>query len=163
MTRPYPALPLVVTMGLGAALPMTATILALSLSGVQGAYHLGLPVLALVAAQQVQLGLGLDLPLALVANRVGRPRVLVGVGAIYAVFAVALWSAGLVHNQVLLYVAFIGLFVGSGSLTSTQNALLCDYYPVSMRPRLIFAQRAVVFLGLSLCPPLVALAALAFG
>ncbi|HEY2302046.1 MAG TPA: MFS transporter, partial [Acidimicrobiales bacterium] len=53
--------------------------------------------------------------------------------------------------------------LGGGALTSTQNALLCDYYPVSLRPRVILAQRAALVFGLTLCPLLVGALDYAFG
>ena len=163
ITSPYPVRPLLVTMGLGAILPMCATVCVLSLSGIEDAYHLGLPILVLVGAQQLQLGLTLDLPVALVASRTTRSRVMVVVGITYALCAALLWLAGIVSNQTLLYIAVIAVVLGAGSLTSTANALLCDHYPVSLRPRVILVQRTVIVFGLSLCPPLVAASALGFG
>jgi branched-chain amino acid transport system ATP-binding protein len=150
-------------MGLGAILPMTATTFVLLLPSIQDAYHLGLPILVLVATQQVQTGLGFDLPLALVANQTSRSKVIVGAGAVMAVMAALLWMSGIFPNQWLLYVAAIGVVAGAAGLTSTQNSLLCDYYPMALRPRVIVAQRAAVVLGLSLCPLLVATMALGFG
>jgi branched-chain amino acid transport system ATP-binding protein len=142
---------------------MCATVCVLSLSGIQDSYHLGLPVLVLVAAQQLQLGLVLDLPVALVASRTTRSRVMVVVGIFYSLCAALLWLAGVVSNQALLYIAVIAVILGAGSLTSTENALLCDYYPVPLRPRVILAQRTVIVCGLTLCPPLVYALALVFG
>ena len=163
ITAPYSVRPLVAVMGLGAMLPMSAAVFVLSLPSVQDAYHLGLPILVLIAAQQIQLGLTLDLPVAIAASRTTRTGALCAVGSFFALAAVALWLAGLFPNQVLLYCAIIAVVIGAGALTSTQNGLLCDYYPAAMRPRVILAQRAAVVLGLSLCPPLVALLSLAFG
>jgi ABC-type branched-subunit amino acid transport system ATPase component/predicted MFS family arabinose efflux permease len=163
ITGPYSARPLLAAMGLGAFLPMTATTFVLVLPSIQDAYHLGLPILALVATQQVQTGLGFDLPMALAATRTSRSRVMVVFGAVMAVMAALVWLAGIVPNQWLLYVAAIGVVSGAAGLTSTQNSLLCDYYPVALRPRVIVAQRAAVVLGLSLCPLLVATMALGFG
>jgi branched-chain amino acid transport system ATP-binding protein len=142
---------------------MCATVWVLSLPGIQDAYHLGLPILVLVAAQQLQLGLTFDLPVALIANRTSRSRVMVVVGLLYALCAALLWLAGIVANQALLYTAVIAVILAAGSLTSTENALLCDYYPASLRPRAILAQRTTIVFGVTLCPPLVAALALAFG
>jgi ABC-type branched-subunit amino acid transport system ATPase component/predicted MFS family arabinose efflux permease len=163
VTAPYPVRPLVAVMGLGAVLPMSAAVFVLTLPNVQDSYHLGLPILVLLAAQQIQLGIGLDLPLAITANRLSRPKVLIGGGAFFALATALLWLAGILPNLVLLYIAIIAVFLGAGALTSTQNALLCDYYPVSLRPRVILAQRAAIVAGLSLCPPLVAVMSLGFG
>ncbi len=163
LTGDFSPRPLIAVMGLGAILPMSAVTFVLLLPQMQDAYHQGLSILALVAVQQVQTGLGTDLPLALVANQTSRIRVLVGAGAFFTAAAAVLWLAGVFPNQILLYAGAIGVVLGGGALTSTQNSLLCDYYPVSLRPRVILAQRAALVFGLSLCPLLVATLAYAFG
>jgi ABC-type branched-subunit amino acid transport system ATPase component len=155
--------PLVAVMGVGAILPMSALTFVLLLPGMQDAYHQDLSVLALIAVQQLQTGLGPDFALALVANRTSRLSVLVGAGGFFAVAAAVLWLAGVFPNQVLLYIGAIGVVLGGGALTSTQNALLCDYYPVTLRPRVILAQRAALVFGLTLCPLLVGTLDDAFG
>ena len=150
-------------MGVGAILPMSALAFVLLLPQMQDAYQQGLSILALVAVQQLQTGLGPDLALALVANRTSRTWVLVGAGGFFAGAAVVLWLAGVFPNQILLYTGAIGVVLGGGALTSTQNSLLCDYYPVSLRPRVILAQRTAIVFGLSLCPLMVGTLAYAFG
>jgi ABC-type branched-subunit amino acid transport system ATPase component len=155
--------PLVAVMGVGAILPMSALTFVLLLPGMQDAYHQDLSVLALLAVQQLQTGLGPDFALALVANRTSRLSVLVGAGGFFALAAAVLWLAGVFPNQVLLYIGAIGVVLGGGALTSTQNALLCDYYPVTLRPRVILAQRAALVFGLTLCPLLVGTLDDAFG
>ena len=155
LTGAYSPRPLVAVMGLGAILPMSALIFVLLLPQMQDAYHQELSILALVAVQQLQTGLGPDLVLALVANQTSRTRVLVGAGGFFTAAAAVLWLAGVFPNQILLYAGAIGVVLGGGALTSTQNSLLCDYYPVSLRPRVILAQRAALAFGLTLCPLLV--------
>ncbi len=150
-------------MGLGAVLPMSAVTFVLLLPEMQDAYHQGLSILALVAVQQVQTGLGPDLVLALVANQTSRTRVLVGAGGFFAAAAAVLWLAGVFPNQILLYAGAIGVVLGGGALTSTQNSLLCDYYPVSLRPRVILAQRAALVFGLTLSPLMAGILAYVFG
>jgi branched-chain amino acid transport system ATP-binding protein len=142
-------------MGLGAILPMSALAFVLVLPGMQDAYGQQLSILALVAVQQLQTGLGPDLVLALVANRTSRTRVLVWAGGFFTAAAAVLWLAGVFPNEILLYAGAIGVVLGGGALTSTQNSLLCDYYPVHLRPRVILAQRAALVFGLTLCPLLV--------
>ena len=163
LTGDYSPRPLIAVMGLGAILPMSALIFVLLLPQMQDAYAQGLSILALVAVQQVQTGLGPDLVLALVANQTSRTRVLVGAGGFFTAAAVVLWLAGVFPNQILLYAGAIGVVLGGGALTSTQNSLLCDYYPVSLRPRVILAQRAALVFGLSLCPLLVGALSYGFG
>ena len=163
LTGTYSPWPLVAVMGLGAIFPMSALIFVLVLPDMQDTYHEGLSVLALLAVQQLQTGLGPDFALALVANRASRTRVLVGAGGFFAAAAAVLWLAGVFPNQILLYAGAIGVVLGGGALTSTQNALLCDYYPVGLRPRVILAQRTAFVFGLTLCPLLVGALNYAFG
>jgi ABC-type branched-subunit amino acid transport system ATPase component len=162
LTGIYSPRPLIAVMGLGAIFPMSALIFVLQLPQMQDAYAQGLSILALVAVQQVQTGLGPDLVLALVANQTSRTRVLVGAGGFFAAAAAVLWLAGVFPNQILLYAGALGVVLGGGALTSTQNSLLCDYYPVSLRPRVILAQRAALVFGLSLCPLIVGTLAYVF-
>ena len=150
-------------MGLGAILPVSALTFVLLVPQMQDAYQQGLSLLALVAVQQVQTGLGPDFVLALVANRTSRTRVLVSAGGFFTAAVAILWLAGVFPNQILLYAGAIGVVLGGGALTSTQNSLLCDYYPVSLRPRVILAQRAALVFGLSLCPLMIGTLAYAFG
>jgi branched-chain amino acid transport system ATP-binding protein len=155
LTGAYSPRPLVAVMGLGAILPMSALTFVLLLPEMQDAYGQQLSILALVAVQQLQTGLGPDLVLALVANRTSRIRVLVWAGGFFTAAAAVLWLAGVFPNQILLYAGAIGVVLGGGALTSTQNSLLCDYYPVSLRPRAILAQRTALVFGLTLCPLMV--------
>ena len=155
LTGAYSPRPLLAVMGLGAILPMSALAFVLVLPGMQDAYGQQLSILALVAVQQLQTGLGPDLVLALVANRTSRTRVLVWAGGFFTAAAAVLWLAGVFPNEILLYAGAIGVVLGGGALTSTQNSLLCDYYPVHLRPRVILAQRAALVFGLTLCPLLV--------
>ena len=163
LTGDFSPRPLVAVMGLGAILPMSALVFVLLVPEMQDAYHQGLSLLALLAVQQLQTGLGPDLVLALVANQTSRTRVLVGAGGFFTAAAAVLWLAGVFPNQILLYAGAIGVVLGGGALTSTQNSLLCDYYPVSLRPRAILAQRAALVFGLSLCPLMVAVLAYVSG
>jgi ABC-type branched-subunit amino acid transport system ATPase component len=163
LTGSYSPRPLIAVMGLGAVLPMSALIFVLQLPEMQDAYHQDLSILALVAVQQLQTGLGPDLVLALAANQTSRTRVLVGAGGFFTAAAAVLWLAGVFPNQILLYAGAIGVVLGGGALTSTQNSLLCDYYPVSLRPRVILAQRAALVFGLSLCPLIVGILAYVSG
>jgi ABC-type branched-subunit amino acid transport system ATPase component len=163
LTGDFSPRPLIAVMGLGAILPMSALIFVLLVPEMQDAYHQDLSLLALLAVQQLQTGLGPDLVLALVANQTSRTRVLVGAGGFFTAAAAVLWLAGVFPNQILLYAGAVGVVLGGGALTSTQNSLLCDYYPVSLRPRVILAQRAALVFGLSLCPLMVGILAYVSG
>ena len=63
LTGTYSPRPLIAVMGLGAILPMSALIFVLQLPQMQDAYQQGLSLLALLAVQQLQTGLGPDFAL----------------------------------------------------------------------------------------------------
>ena len=86
-------------MGFNACLLMSGALLVLQFIGIQNAYHSELVTLSGAVVQQIQLGLGPDLPVAVVANRGNRWRMAVGAVMVMAVFAILLGIAGLVENR----------------------------------------------------------------
>jgi branched-chain amino acid transport system ATP-binding protein len=58
----------------------------------------------------------------------------------------------MVGGVILLDLATFGVVAAAGAFTSTQNALLADYYPAERRLRVYYAHRAAIVAGLSLAP-----------
>jgi branched-chain amino acid transport system ATP-binding protein len=142
-------------MGLSAVAQLNGLALFLLLPDIKDSYHLGLAVVSLILALRIQLGLGLDLPVALVANRARRMR-LTCVGMIgFVISSVLAALAGMIGGVILLDVATFGVVAAAGAFTSTQNALLADYYRPEIRPRVYYAHRAAIVAGLSLAPVVV--------
>jgi branched-chain amino acid transport system ATP-binding protein len=159
LTAPFPVTPLLVLMGFNACLLMGGTLVALQMIGIQSAYHSGLTVLASATVQQVQLGLGPDLPVAVAANRGSRWRFAIGGVVVFIALAVLLAIAGLMPNTVILYFGVFGVISVSGALYSTQHGALAQYYPVEVRTRAILAHRFVGVAAVALAAPV----AFAFG
>jgi branched-chain amino acid transport system ATP-binding protein len=159
LTAPFPVTPLLVLMGFNACMLMGGTLAALQFVGIQSAYHSGLTVLSGAAVQQVQLGIGLDLPVAVAANRGSRWRFAIGAVIVFIALAVLLGIAGVATNTVILYFGVFGVISVSGAITSTQHGALAQYYPVEVRTRAILAHRFVGVAAVALAAPV----AYAFG
>ena len=142
-------------MGFNACMLMSGAMIVLQFIGIQDAYHSELVTLSGAVVQQIQLGLGPDLPVAVGANRGNRWRTAVGAVMVMAVFAVLLGIAGLVRNEVILYFGIFLLISMSGCITSTQHGALAQYYPVEVRTRAILAHRFVGVLAYALAAPIV--------
>jgi len=159
LTAPYPVTPLLVLMGFNACLLMAGTLVALQLVGIQDAYHSALIVLTGAVVQQIQLGIGPDLPVAVAANRRNLWRFALRFVVVFAALAVLLGIAGLVPNTVILYFGVFLVISISGALTSTQHGALAQYYPVEVRTRAILSHRFVGVAAVALAAPV----AFAFG
>ena len=116
LTAPAPVAPLLVLMGFGGLMQMGGAVFALALLGIRNEYHDGLAMLVALGVQRGQLGLGLDLPLAVVATRT-EPR---GRGLArhvrLLVLLVVLGLAGVFPNGILLYLSAFAVINGMGAL-----------------------------------------------
>jgi len=159
LTAPYPVTPLLVLMGFNAVLLMAGALVALQIVGIQSGYHSALIVLTGAVVQQIQLGLGPDLPVAVAANRGSRWRVVTRGVVVFAALSVLLGIAGLLSNTVILYFGVFGVISISLAFTSTQHGAIAQYYPVEVRTRAILAHRFVGVAAVALAAPV----AFAFG
>jgi ABC-type branched-subunit amino acid transport system ATPase component len=159
LTAPYPVTPLLVLMGFNTVLLMSGALVALQIVGIQSGYHSALAVLSGAVVQQIQLGLGPDLPVAVAANRGSRWRAVTGGVVVFAALAALLGIAGLLSNTVILYFGVFGVISISGAFTSTQHGAIAQYYPVEVRTRAILAHRFVGVTAVALAAPV----AFAFG
>jgi ABC-type branched-subunit amino acid transport system ATPase component/predicted MFS family arabinose efflux permease len=157
LTAPAPVAPLLVLMGFGGLMQMGGAVFALALLGIRNEYHDGLAMLVALGVQRGQLGLGLDLPLAVVATRTSRVGVAWRVMFAFSVILVVLGLAGVFPNGILLYLSAFAVINGMGALTSISHSILAEYYPVEVRPRAIYAHQTAVVSGIALAAPLAAL------
>ncbi|MGH9045854.1 MAG: hypothetical protein ACRDVW_00900, partial [Acidimicrobiales bacterium] len=159
MTAPYPVSPLLVLMAFNACLLVSGALIVLQFIGIQNAYHSELVVLSGAVAQQIQLGFGFDVPVAIAANRGNRWRFAIGGLVVLAVFCILLAMGGITPNTVVLYFGVYLAISMSGALTSTQHGALANYYPAEVRTRAIMAHRFVGVTAIALAAPI----AFAFG
>jgi ABC-type branched-subunit amino acid transport system ATPase component/MFS family permease len=162
LTAPAPVGPLVVLMGFGGLMQMGGAIFALALLGIRNEYHDGLAMLVALGVQRAQLGLGLDLPLSVVATRTSRVGLAWRVLLVFSVLFVLLGLAGVFPNGILLYISAFAVINGMGALTSISHSILAEYYPVDVRPRALYAHQTAVVTGIALAAPVAALLGQAF-
>ena len=162
LTAPYSVTPLLVLMGFNTVMLMVGALVVLQFAGIQNAYHSGLVTLSGAVVQQIQLGLGPDLPVAIGANRGNRWRTLVGGMVVLAAFSILLGIAGLAPNTVVLYFGVFLVLSISLAFTSTQHGALAQYYPAEVRTRAILAHRFVGVTAYALAAPVAFLFGLGF-
>ena len=155
ITAPYPVAPLVVLIGLAAMVQLDGSAFGILVPDIKNSYHLSLTGISFITAVSLPLGLLVDVPVGYYADRVPRMRLTCAGLGVFMVFSVLTGAAGAAASLVLLYVARGGVAVGA-AFTSTQNSLLADFYPIEIRPRVYYAQRAAVALALALGPAIVA-------
>jgi len=106
-------------------------------------------VLAILSVGAV-CGLGLTVPIAYLADRGNRVR-LMALGAV--VFAAFSFGTGLIPTMwVLLLVMRMGAGVGQATIFPTHNSLLADYYDIPYRPAVFSMHRAAEALGMVIGP-----------
>ncbi|HEX5265653.1 MAG TPA: MFS transporter [Acidimicrobiales bacterium] len=155
ITAPHPLAPLVVLIGLASMVQLDGSAFGILVPDIKNTYHLSLTGISFITAVSLPLGLLVDVPVGYYADRVPRMRLTCAGLAVFVVFSVLTGAAGAAASLLLLYVARGGVAVGA-AFTSTQNSLLADFYPIEIRPRVYYAQRAAVALALALGPALVA-------
>jgi ABC-type branched-subunit amino acid transport system ATPase component/sugar phosphate permease len=155
ITAPYPFTPLVILCGLAAMVQLDGSAFNILVPDIKNSYHLSLTGISFITAVSVPLGLLVDVPVGYYADRVKRMRMTcIGLG-LFMAFSAMTGVAGALGSLAFLYVARSGVAVGA-AFTSTQNSLLADFFPVEIRPRVYYAQRAAVAAALALGPAIVA-------
>jgi branched-chain amino acid transport system ATP-binding protein len=148
-------LPLIVVAGLGAMAQLNALALLLLLPDLRSTFHSELFFVSTIVVAATQVGLVVDVGVGALANRVRRMRLLCAGMLLAALGAALVTVAGHVSNVVLLDVATAAVALAAWGFTSTQNALLADYYPSEARPRVYFLQRATIAGAVALGPVIV--------
>jgi len=148
-------LPLVVVAGLGAMAQLDALAVLLLLPSLRDSFHSGLFFVSTIAIVGVQVGLIVDVGVGALANR-GRRLPLLCVGmALAAVCSVLVVVAGHLSSVLLLDVGTAAVAIAAWAFTSTQNALLSDWYASDARPRVYFIHRATIAGAVALGPAVV--------
>jgi ABC-type branched-subunit amino acid transport system ATPase component/sugar phosphate permease len=155
ITAPYPLSPLIVLIGLAAMVQFDGSAFNILVPDIKNSYHLSLAGVSFITAVSLPLGLLVDVPVGYYADRVRRMRLMCVGLALFMGFSALTGVAGALSSLALLYLARSGVAVG-GAFTSTQNSLLADFYPIDIRPRVYYAQRAAIALALALGPAIVA-------
>ena len=156
LTAPYPLAPLLILVGMVAVVSLDTSAFSVLVPDIKNTYHLSLAGVSAITAVSIPLGLLVDIPVGYYADRVRRMRMLCIGLALFSAFSALTGLAGALPSRGLLYAARSGVAVG-GAFTSTQNSLLADVYPIEIRPRVYYFQRAGIALAMAVGPALVAL------
>ncbi|HEV3367121.1 MAG TPA: MFS transporter [Acidimicrobiales bacterium] len=143
-----PVYALLILFGLNMVSQMDASGFGILIPNIRDAFHMtNGGVLSLVAAAAV-VGLALQVPIAQMADRGNRVRLmLIGAG----VFAAFVFGTGLAISVWMLAIMRSGTGVGQATVGPTHNSLIADWYPINSRPRVYafqFSSNAVgAFIG----------------
>jgi ABC-type branched-subunit amino acid transport system ATPase component/predicted MFS family arabinose efflux permease len=148
LTGGGPVYALLILFGLNMVSQMDASGFGILIPNIRDAFHMtNAGVLSLVAAAAV-VGLALQVPIAQMADRRNRVRLmLLGAG----VFAAFVFGTGLAISVWMLAIMRAGTGVGQATVGPTHNSLIADWYPINSRPRVYafqFSSNAVgAFIG----------------
>ncbi|WP_208028158.1 MFS transporter [Rhabdothermincola sediminis] len=105
-------------------------------------------ILSLVAAASL-LGLALQVPIAWLADRQSRVRLMLVGASVFALFTV---GTGLSVAVWMLVLMRAGSGVGLATVWPTHNSLLADWFPIAARPRVFSFHRAANAIGAFIGP-----------
>ena len=111
---------------------------------IRDAFHLTNAGILLIVAIAGAAGLAFTLPVAVLADRTNRIRLLLIGALVGAAFSI---GVGVSTTVVVVAVMLVGVYMGQAVIFPTHNSLLADYYPVPARPRIYSAHRAGLSVG----------------
>ncbi len=144
VTLGAPVFPLGVLFGLNAVDELDRAAFAVLLPDIRD--HFGMTdaaALSLVGATAIAIVL-IELPLAILADRHSRVRIVTAGAAVWALFSVA---TGLAFSVVTLALARVGAGGGKAVVTPTHSSLLSDYYAPAARVKVFSAHRLASSVG----------------
>ncbi len=161
ITWPASVVPLLVLAGLGAMTQFESSAFNVLVPDIKDSFHLSLTGLATITAVTAPIGLLLDIPVAYAGDRVHRMRMTCIGFLIFMAFSALTGLAGIFASLTLLYVARLGVSVGS-AFQSTSNSLMADFFPVGARAKVFFAYAAFAAVLGAVAPATVGLIELGF-
>jgi ABC-type branched-subunit amino acid transport system ATPase component/sugar phosphate permease len=111
---------------------------------IRDAFHLTNAGILLIVAIAGAAALGCTLPIAYLADRYNRVRIVLIGATVGAAFSIAL---GLSQTIAWAAITLAGVSMGQAVIFPTHNSLLADYYPVPARPRIYSAHRSGISIG----------------
>jgi ABC-type branched-subunit amino acid transport system ATPase component/predicted MFS family arabinose efflux permease len=150
---------LLVLFGLNMVAQMDATGFGILVPNIRDAFHLtDAGVLSMIAATAF-VGLSLQVPIAQLADRRTRTRLLLVGAAVFTAFSI---GTGLSYTLAALVIMRCGTGVGAATVGPTHNSLLADWYPINARPRVYAFHYSALALGAIFGPLLAGLLASQF-
>jgi ABC-type branched-subunit amino acid transport system ATPase component/predicted MFS family arabinose efflux permease len=142
ITWPASVVPLLVLAGLAAMAQFEGSAFSVLVPDIRLSFHLSLTGLATITAVTAPVGLLLDIPVAYAGDRVHRMRMTCIGFLIFMAFSALTAVSGVFVSLTLLYVARLGVSVGS-AFQSTGSSLMADFFPVGVRAKAYFARAAI--------------------
>ena len=143
----HPLAPLLILFGLNAVDELDRAAFAVLTPTIQQDLGVSLETLTAVLALIVAASLLLQIPVASLADRSNRIRLMIIGAVVWSFFS---FGTALVANIWLLGVMRSGAGLGKSVIEPTHNSLLADYYPVELRPRIYSFHRSANVVGLSI-------------
>ncbi len=135
ITHPGPLFPLVVLFGLNAVDELDRTAFNVLLPNIRDWFGLSLTSLGLIVSAVAPLALLLELPVAYIADRRNRARMVITGGGIWGFFTIL---TGLAWSIPILVIARLGSSIGKLFGSSLHRSLISDYYPSTTRTRAFY-------------------------
>jgi ABC-type branched-subunit amino acid transport system ATPase component/MFS family permease len=130
--------PLVILLSLELLDQATKSAFSILTPNIRDAFHLSNSGILAITAIGDAAALGCTIPIALLADRSSRIRILLVGAVLGALFSFAL---GLAPTVLLATLSLVGTRMGEAVIFPTHNSLLADYYPVRARPRIYYTHR----------------------
>ena len=144
-----PVYALAILFGLAMVDEMDRDAFGLLLPNIRDAFHMSdAGILSLVALASL-LGLALTVPIAQMADRRNRVRLMLLGASVFAVFSV---GTGLAMFVWVLCIMRAGTGVGQATVFPTHNSLLADWFPIAARPRVFSFHRLANAIGAFIGP-----------
>lgn len=146
MVGDHPVAPLLILFGLNAVDELDRNAFSVLLPTIQDDLGVSLDTLGAVLGVIVAGGLLLQIPVAHLADRQNRIRLMVVGAVIWSFFSL---GTAMVANIWLLGMMRAGSGLGKSVIEPTHNSLLADFYPVELRPRIYSFHRSANTVGLA--------------
>ena len=160
LTDGGPVYALLILFGLNLLPQMDATGFGILIPNIRSAFHLSYTNLNSIIAVTLAIGLSLQVPIAQLADRHNRTRLMLIGATVFAVFSL---GTGLAVTVWLLVVLRSGAGIGTATVGPTHNSLLADWYSINARPRVYSFHYGAIAVGSLLGPLLAGPIASAFG
>ncbi len=122
----------------------TKSAFSILIPNIRDAFHLSNASILAVTAIGDAAALLATVPIAMLADRSNRVKIMLTGATLGAIFCLGL---GLAPTVVIATIALAGMRMGQAVIFPTHNSLLADYYPVSARSRIYYAHGSGLAFG----------------
>ena len=160
LTEGGPIFALLILFGLNLVPQLDSSAFGILIPNIRDSFHMNnSEILSLVAIAGL-VGLSMQVPIAQMADRSNRTRLMLLGAAICSAFV---FGTGLAVTVWLLVIMRSGTGLGMATIGPTHNSLIADYYPINARPKIYSFHYAGIVFGAILGPIIAGYVAKAFG